>query len=89
MDIEKKRAEIDEIDSYLTKLFLRRMQICGEIGHYKKENDIRVYDEDREKEVFTKVKAMTPEKMQEYTELLYETVIGLANAYQLEIRNDG
>ena len=37
MDIEKKRAEIDEIDSYLTKLFLRRMQICGEIGHYKKE----------------------------------------------------
>ncbi len=89
MDIEKKRTEIDEIDSYLTKLFLRRMQICGEIGHYKKENDIRVYDEDREKEVFAKVKAMTPEKMQEYTELLYETVIGLANAYQLEIRNDG
>ena len=89
MDIEKKRAEIDEIDSYLTKLFLRRMQFCGEIGHYKKENDIRVYDEDREKEVFAKVKAMTPEKMQEYTELLYETVIGLANAYQLEIRNDG
>ena len=89
MDIEKNRAEIDEIDSYLTKLFLRRMQICGEIGHYKKENDIRVYDEDREKEVFAKVKAMTPETMQEYTELLYETVIGLANAYQLEIRNDG
>ena len=88
MDIEKKRAEIDEIDAYITKLFLRRMQICGEIGHYKKENDIRVYDEDREKEVFAKVKAMTPEKMQEYTELLYETVIGLANAYQLEIRNE-
>lgn len=88
MDIEKKRAEIDEIDAYLTKLFLRRMQICGEIGHYKKDNDIRVYDEEREKEVFAKVKAMTPENMQEYTELLYETVIGLANAYQLEIRNE-
>ena len=90
MDIEKKRAEIDEIDAYITKLFLRRMQICGEIGHYKKDNDIRVYDEEREKEIFARVKSMTPtEKMQEYTELLYETVIGLANAYQLEIRNDG
>lgn len=88
MDIEKKRAEIDEIDAYITKLFLRRMQICGEIGHYKKDNDIRVYDEEREKEIFAKVKAMTPENMQEYTELLYETVIGLANAYQLEIRNE-
>ena len=51
MDIEKKRAEIDEIDAYITKLFLRRMQICGEIGHYKKDNDIRVYDEEREKEI--------------------------------------
>ena len=88
MDIKKKRAEIDEIDAYLTKLFLRRMQICGEIGHYKKDNDIRVYDEEREKKIFAKVKAMTPENMQEYTELLYETVIGLANAYQLEIRNE-
>lgn len=88
MDIEKKRAEIDEIDAYLTKLFLRRMQICGEIGHYKKDNDIRVYDEEREKKIFAKVKAMTSENMQEYTELLYETVIGLANAYQLEIRNE-
>ena len=88
MDIEKKRKEIDEIDSYITKLFLRRMQICGEIGHYKKDNDIRVYDEAREKEIFERVKQSTPEKMQEYTELLYETVIGLANAYQLEIRNE-
>lgn len=89
MDIEKKRAEIDEIDAYITKLFLRRMQICGEIGHYKKDNDIRVYDEEREKEIFARVKSMTPtENMQEYTELLYETVIGLANAYQLEIRNE-
>ena len=88
MDIEKKRKEIDEIDSYITKIFLRRMQICGEIGHYKKDNDIRVYDEAREKEIFERVKQATPEKMQEYTELLYETVIGLANAYQLEIRNE-
>ena len=88
MDIEKKRKEIDEIDSYITKLFLRRMQICGEIGHYKKDNDIRVYDEAREKEIFERVKQATTEKMQEYTELLYETVIGLANAYQLEIRNE-
>ena len=89
MDIEKKRAEIDEIDAYMTKLFLRRMQICGEIGHYKKYKDFRVYDEEREKEIFARVKSMTPtENMREYTELLYETVIGLANAYQLEIRNE-
>lgn len=87
MDITEKRKEIDEIDTYLVKLFLRRMQTCGEIGEYKKENGIRVYDEKREKEIFERVKAMAPEKMQEYVTLLYETVLGLSNAYQLEILN--
>lgn len=87
MDMEKKRGEIDEIDSFIVKLFLKRMKLCGDIGHYKKENDIRVYDEAREKEIFAKADALSPEEMKEYVGLLYETVIGLSNAYQLEIRN--
>lgn len=89
MDIEKKRAEIDEIDSFIVKLFLRRMQTCGDIGRYKKENGIRVYDEAREKDIFAKTGALAPEQMKEYVGLLYETVIGLSNAYQLEILNSG
>lgn len=87
MDMEKKRAEIDEIDSFIVKLFLRRMQTCGEIGKYKKENGIRVYDEARENEIFDKTKALASEPMKEYVGLLYETIIGLSNAYQLEILN--
>ena len=87
MDIEIKRKDIDEIDDYIVKLFLKRMKVCGEIGRYKKENGIRAYDEKRENEVFARVKAQTPEEMREYVDLLYETVLGLSNAYQLEIIN--
>ena len=89
MDIEIKRKDIDEIDDYIVKLFLKRMKVCGEIGRYKKENGIRAYDEKRENEVFARVKAQTPEEMREYVDLLYETVLGLSNAYQLEIINGG
>ena len=87
MEIEKKRAEIDEIDSFIVRLFLKRMKLCGDIGYYKKENGIRVYDEAREKEVFAKADALAPQEMKEYVELLYETVIGLSNACQIEILN--
>ena len=87
MDMEKKRAEIDELDGYIVKLFLRRMQISGEIGRYKKENGLRVYDEKREKEVFEKVLSGVPEVMTDYVDLLFETIIGASNAYQLEILN--
>ncbi|MBQ9510501.1 MAG: chorismate mutase [Clostridia bacterium] len=87
MDIEKKRKDIDEIDDFIVKLFLKRMQVCGEIGRYKKENGIRAYDEKRENEVFERVRSQTPDDMKEYIDLLYETVLGLSNAYQLEIIN--
>ena len=87
MDIEKKRKDIDEIDDYIVKLFLKRMQVCGDIGRYKKENGIRAYDEKRENEIFARVKAQAPDDMKEYIDLLYETVLGLSNAYQLEIIN--
>ena len=66
MDIEKKRKDIDEIDDYIVKLFLKRMQVCGDIGRYKKENGIRAYDEKRENEIFARVKAQAPDDMKEY-----------------------
>ena len=87
MDIEKKRKDIDEIDDYIIKLFLKRMQVCGDIGRYKRENGLRAYDEKRENEIFERIRAQTPDEMREYADLLYETVLGLSNAYQLEIIN--
>ncbi len=50
-DLDKYRSEIDEIDSKLTELFLRRMKVTTAVGEYKKARNIPVLDAQREREV--------------------------------------
>lgn len=45
------RLEIDEIDAQLVSLFERRMAVSKEIGAYKKEHMLDVYDPKREQEI--------------------------------------
>lgn len=49
MEISDYRKQIDTIDEQLVKLFTRRMEVSAEIGRFKQENDIPVYDAEREK----------------------------------------
>ncbi len=54
-DITEIRAEINEIDEKLLELFKRRMACSRDVGFYKKENNIPVVDENREKEILDSV----------------------------------
>ena len=45
------RSEIDELDDELLKVLSRRMQISREIGEYKKEHKIPVFQNDRYNEI--------------------------------------
>lgn len=51
MDLEKARIEINNLDKEIVQLLEKRFQVVLEIGKYKKENNIPVYDEQREKTV--------------------------------------
>ena len=44
MNIDELREEIDAIDSELTSLLERRMGVSTQIGEYKKERGLKVYD---------------------------------------------
>ena len=50
-DLEQCRAEIDAIDRQLVKLFEQRMDVCRQVGEYKKEKGLPVLDAAREREV--------------------------------------
>lgn len=47
--MEEYRKEINSIDEELVKLLERRFNVVLKIGKYKKEHDLPVYDEKREK----------------------------------------
>ncbi len=49
--LEDYRARIDAIDRELVALFLKRMDVTGQVGEYKKVNGLPVMDSRREKEV--------------------------------------
>lgn len=53
-EIEQCRKEIDEIDKELINLFERRMDVAIRVANCKKENDLPIYDEERESKVIKK-----------------------------------
>lgn len=49
MDLNNARIEINKIDKEIVNLLEKRFNIVMEIGNYKKENNLPVYDAEREK----------------------------------------
>ena len=85
MDLSDFRVKIDEVDSALVELFLRRMNIAAEIAAFKKANGIPVLDSSREEAKLRQVSAMAPEEMQEYVRSLYGTIFELSRAHQTRL----
>ena len=54
-DIRECRRKIDKIDSEISRLLDARRDILEDVAHYKKKNNIPVFDENREQEIFNKI----------------------------------
>lgn len=52
-ELERCRKEIDEIDKQLMELFERRLNVAVKVAEYKAENNIPIYNGDRESEVIS------------------------------------
>ena len=52
--IDDYRSRIDEIDKEITKLFEERMDTVINIANYKKDNNLPIFNRDREEEVIEK-----------------------------------
>lgn len=82
MDIEKLRAQIDEIDDEITKLFGKRMEISNLVAQYKKENRLTVLDKSREREILSRVTELVEPELEIYTKTLFQTLFNLSRSYQ-------
>ncbi len=54
MNLEGHRKNIDEIDKQLIILIQKRFQIVKEIAFYKKENNLKIFNQNRELEIISK-----------------------------------
>ena len=84
MDLKDYRNEIDLIDEQLRELFLQRMEICREIGEYKKTNKLETLDAGRETALLEHHKLCTPKALQPYVEELFKTILDCSKKLQKE-----
>ncbi len=58
MDIDAIREEINRLDDELLKIFNQRAGLALQIGEIKKEKGLPVYDPEREKRIFLRMKSL-------------------------------
>ncbi|KAB0669697.1 chorismate mutase [Oryzomonas sagensis] len=60
MDINEIRTRIDLLDDVLLRIFNERARLALEIGHLKKGLSLPVFDPNREKRIFARMKDENP-----------------------------
>ena len=87
MELEALRKEIDEVDESLVELFKKRMKISAAVAEYKRENGLPVLDASRERALLNKISCLSGEEFEEYSRVLYATILELSRAYQHSMLN--
>lgn len=82
-DLKIYRDKIDEIDTQLVALFEERMEIAIKIADYKKNNNIPILNEDREREVIEKnTNRLKNKKFKESLVKFFEHMMSLSKEEQ-------
>jgi monofunctional chorismate mutase len=80
MDLDSIRANIDDIDHELVRLFQMRMNLVGEVAQYKAINSIPIFNPEREKSILNN---LIPEgELGPYTKDFLQSIFEISKKYQ-------
>jgi len=83
MDIEDWRRKIDEIDQQIVALLSERATAAQAIGRLKRATSLPVYEPNRERVIFEKVRAANPGPLPDIEMVhIYERIIDVMRALQ-------
>jgi monofunctional chorismate mutase len=84
-NLEQARVQINDIDAKLVPLIEQRMQAVFKVAEYKKENNLPIFDEQREKIVLEKVANLVQDKQFEQAILLsFQDIMNRSKEFQKE-----
>ena len=85
LDLSKIRKEIDDLDIEITSLLEKRLTIALDIAKYKIQNNMTVFDKDREKQVIEKsISYLTDKKYSKSIEQIYTQIMTTSKNVQKE-----
>lgn len=82
MGMDDLRKQINEIDDKMVALFEERMKVAGEIGKYKAENGLPIFDRLRERELLARITKGQDEELAMHTKVLYTTMMDVSRSHQ-------
>jgi monofunctional chorismate mutase len=83
-DLSVIREKINELDNKIIELWKERMDLCLSVAQYKKENNLPILDEKREKELLDRIGNFAGDELNSYARTLYEAIMSVSRAYQHE-----
>ena len=87
MELNELRNEINQIDDEILNLFLRRMDIAGQVADYKRENNLPIYQPQREREILKKVAEQAGSEKGGYARVLFSMLMELSKSAQNKRNN--
>lgn len=84
MEKDEIRKQIDEVDDRMLSLFLKRMELSGEMAAYKKSRGLPVADKQREREILANISEKSGD-MEPYAYHLFTTLFQLSKARQNDL----
>lgn len=84
MDLAECRKNIDEIDSKILDLFLKRMKVAADVADYKRANGMQTTQKSREREILQRVSDVAGDEFADYSRVLFSTLMDLSKSYQIK-----
>jgi len=85
-DLNELRNKMDKIDNELVRLFEQRMEVSGEIAHYKQMHNLQIYDPSREQEKIQDLSQKVKKEYETCITALYSLLFKLSRENQERIQ---
>ena len=85
MELQDIRANIDQIDDELVKLFTRRMDCSAQVAAAKRQSGKTILDHAREREIVNRLTKQAGEAYAPYVNALYSHIFDLSRSYQTRL----
>lgn len=85
MQLSDLRNKINDIDDKLIALFIERMKVAADIANSKAEQNLPVFDQQREQQVLNRIIDKVGDEFAMYSKMLYSTLFDLSRSYQSTI----
>ncbi len=80
------RDEIDKVDSEITALYLKRMQLTSEVAEYKIQTGKKVFDKERERDKLQRLSALVPGSFLKHgIRELFEHIMSISRKRQYQL----